>query len=105
MRIAVVCKDHIAGLVQVDVQREVGAGGRKPYQAVNTQEGKDEAWSSIEGMVKAHTKGTPGTPDRSYEVDDLIKGDKVKEDGNFIYGIRGHGKKKRKFLVRAWKEY
>lgn len=51
--------------------------------------------------MKSHTKGTP---DRSYEVDDLTKGDKVKEDGNFIYGIREHGKKNRKFLVKVWKE-
>lgn len=32
MRIAVLCKDHIGGLVQEDVEREVEAGGRKPLR-------------------------------------------------------------------------
>lgn len=32
-------------------------------------------------MLKTHTKGTPG---RSYGIDDLIEGDPVKKDGNFI---------------------
>lgn len=62
---------------------------------------KMRAWTRVitERMVRTYMKGIP---DRSYEIDDLIKGDKVRKDRKIIYRIRGHGKKNRNFLVGAW---
>lgn len=101
MRRAVLCRGHTGSLVDRDVQREVGAGGSKPYRKPIPIRRKIRAWTRViaERMARTLTKGIP---DKSYEIDDLVKGDKVREDGKIIYRIRGHGKKNRNFLVGAW---
>lgn len=59
------------------------------------------AWIRVitERMVRSYKKGIP---EGSYEIDDLIKGDKVRKDGKIVYRIRGQGKKNMNFLVGAW---
>lgn len=60
-----------------------------PIRKLVPMRGNMRAWTraATEKMVRTHTKRTP---QRSYEVDGLIKRDKVKEDGNSIYRISGH---------------